>query len=104
MATQEQINEVKLNTQESEFPMYTDEEIGALIDSTGSVNAASYRICLLKSMDDAVTLGPISLSSNKDYWLKLAEYFRVLWEEEKNKAISGGEGGTFTFQRADENW
>lgn len=103
IVTQEMIDQVKVNTRQGDFPTFTDDEIRAMLEETKSVVGASYRICLLQGMDDSVTLGPIKLATNKDFWLRMAEYYRQLWEEEKS-AANGGEGGTFSFQRADEQW
>lgn len=107
MSLDEEIKLVRINTQEpKEDSDYTDEEIGLMLKANNhSVNFVSYRICMLKSRDDSVTLGPISVKSNSEYWLNLAEMYLQLHQQEQNEdANNKNRGGTIYMQRADETW
>ena len=102
MTTKEQIDLVKANTAGISSTVITDEQVEALLNAHGSVAYVSYKICLLKSSNDAVTLGPISLKSNADYWKNLANFFLAEWEREKQDELEkAGSGSTIFMQRAD---
>lgn len=102
MAEQAPIDLVKINTSGVSSVSFTDEQIGALLDAHGSVAYVSYKICLQKSSNDAVTLGPISLKSNADYWKNLAQlYWNEYQLEQQDNAQKAGSGSTIFMQRAD---
>ena len=102
MATKEQIELVKANTAGNSATSITDEQISALLDAHGSVSYVSYKICLLKRSNDIVTLGPISLKSNADYWKNLANLYRAEYEQEKQAELEkASSGSTIFMQRAD---
>ena len=102
MATKEQIELVKANTAGNSATSITDEQISALLDAHGSVAYVSYKICLLKSSNDAVSLGPISLKSNADYWKNLANLYLAEYEQEKQAELEkASSGSTIFMQRAD---
>ena len=102
MATKEQIELVKANTAGVSATTFTDEQIDALLNAHESVAYVSYKICLLKSSNDAVSLGPISLKSNADYWKNLANLYLAEYEQEKQAALEkAGSGSTIFMQRAD---
>ena len=102
MATKEQIELVKANTAGTSSVTFTDEQVSALLDAHGSVPYVCYKICLQRASNDAVTLGPISLKSNADYWKNLAElYWREYQEEQQDSALKASGGSTFFMKRAD---
>ena len=76
MAKEADIELVKINTDNvnSVNPL-TDEQISALLDQHKSVAYVSYKICLLNTRNDAVTLGPIHLKGDADYWKSMAQLF-----------------------------
>ena len=105
MATQEQIDLVKVNTLESQYPKFTDAEIQTILtECLDSVNFACYKICILKSEPNAVALGPISLESTAGFFTSLASMYHGLWQDEKAVAASGSVGGSVSLRRADESW
>lgn len=69
---------LKFNLQEKEYPYFDDEDIQLLLDkNNGDVQAASYEGCMKKAVaDDALTLSSITLKSNREYWLGLAKQFK----------------------------
>lgn len=70
------LEKLKFNLQEVNFPYFTDVELQSLLDEYGSVKAASYQGCLIKAQDDSVKLGPIDTISNEKYWLRRARLFK----------------------------
>jgi hypothetical protein len=74
------LEKLKLNLQEAKVPYFTDLELQNLLDVHGNVWAASYFGCLLKAQsNDAIKLpGGLEIPSNSQYWLTLAETYKVL--------------------------
>ena len=70
---------LKFNLQEKEYPYFDDDDLQLLLDKNdGNVQAASYEGCLKKAAaDDKLEISGIKLSSNREYWLTLAETFKV---------------------------
>lgn len=69
---------LKFNLQEKEYPYFDDEDLQLLLDKNdGNVQAASYEGCLKKAAaDDKLEISGIKLSSNREYWLTLAKQFK----------------------------
>ena len=102
MTTKEQIDLVKANTAGISSTVITDEQVEALLNAHGSVAYVSYKICLLKSSNDAISLGPISLKSNADYWKNLADFYLAEYEKEKQAELEkASSGSTIFMKRAD---
>jgi hypothetical protein len=72
------LNILKFNLQEKEYPYFDDEDLQLLLDkNNGDVQAASYEGCMKKAVaDDSLTLSDIKLTSNREYWLSLAKQFK----------------------------
>lgn len=69
---------LKFNLQERQYPYFSEEELKLLLEiNDKDINKASYQGCLLKAVtDDKIEVSGIKLESNKQYWLKLADYFK----------------------------
>ncbi|MGL5712426.1 MAG: hypothetical protein ACRCXT_20920 [Paraclostridium sp.] len=76
------INMLKFNLQERQYDYFEDEELELLLESNDkNVLKASWKGCILKATaDDASNIGPIKTSSNRDYWLGLAEQYKADYE------------------------
>lgn len=68
---------LKFNLQETQFPYFSDAELQVLLEQYGTVQQASYQGCMIKAQDDSVKLGPINTTSNEKYWLRRARMFRT---------------------------
>ncbi|MER0283494.1 hypothetical protein ABRY17_06305 [Clostridioides difficile] len=82
------LDKLKLNLQEEEYPYFTDEQLQLLLESNdNNILKASWRGCLLKgATDDEIKIGPIETkSSNSSYWLTLADIYKTDYLEEKSK-------------------
>lgn len=81
---------------------YSREYISALLDLHKSVAYVSYKLCLLKTRNDTVTLGPITLKGDAEYWKSMAQFF---YDEYKAEQIEADEksnsGSTILMKRAD---
>lgn len=75
---------LKFNLQEKEYPYFDDKELELLLQSNGdNINKASYKGCLMKaSADDKLEVAGVKLSSNREYWLVLAEEYKKAYEDD----------------------
>lgn len=81
---------------------YSHEYISALLDRHKSVAYVSYKLCLLKTRNDAVTLGPITLKGDAEYWKNMAKLFYDEYRaEQQEQELSASEGSTILMKRAD---
>lgn len=69
---------LKFNLQEKEYPYFDNEDLQILLDkNNGDLQAASYEGCMKKAAaDDKLEIPGIKLSSNREYWLALAKQFK----------------------------
>nr|DAR87157.1 MAG TPA: hypothetical protein [Caudoviricetes sp.]DAW81771.1 MAG TPA: hypothetical protein [Caudoviricetes sp.]DAX68257.1 MAG TPA: hypothetical protein [Caudoviricetes sp.] len=103
MANQADIDLVKANIGNHDSPNpYPEEYISALLDHHKSVAYVSYKLCLLKTRNDVVTLGPISLKGDADYWKQMAQFFYDEYKaEQQEQDLSSSSGSTILMKRAD---
>lgn len=103
MANQADIDLVKANIGNYDSPNpYSEEYISALLDHHKSVAYVSYKLCLLKTRNDVVTLGPISLKGDADYWKQMAQFFYDEYKaEQQEQDLSSSSGSTILMKRAD---
>lgn len=103
MAAPTDIELVKINIDNDNSPSpMNDQSISALLDKHKSVAYVSYMICLMKTRNDAVTLGPISLKGDADYWKQMAQfYYDQYKQEQQERELSSSEGSTILMRRAD---
>lgn len=74
----ESLEVLKFNLQERQYPYFDDTELQLLLTSNdNNVLKASFKGCLLKAnADDGVTVGPLKTTSNREYWLGLADQYQ----------------------------
>ncbi|MBU3205132.1 hypothetical protein [Clostridium algidicarnis] len=74
---------LKFNLQEREYPYFEDDDLNLLLQyNDDNINKASYKGCLLKAnADDKLEVAGVKLSSNREYWLGLAEEYRKAYED-----------------------
>lgn len=103
MAEQADIDLVVENIGNNNSPNpYPQEYISALLDRHKSVAYVSYKLCLLKTRNDVVTLGPISLKGDADYWKQMAQFFYDEYKvEQQEQDLSSSSGSTILMKRAD---
>lgn len=96
------LEKLKFNLQERQYPYFTDIELELLLENyNDNIWKASFQGCLLKAnADDSVTLGPLKTSSNRDYWLGLAQQYQ---EENVKTNTSSTDVGYYvtSMKRAD---
>ena len=95
----EDLEKLKFNLQEKQFPYFEDSELEFLLEEYTTVNKASYEGCLIKAHDDSVKLGPIDTPSNEGYWLRRAQHFLKKVKQEERQ-LKGNK--PIVFRRADD--
>ena len=97
------VEQVKLLLLENAYPFFEDGELEAMTTLYTNINELCYVACLMKADAQEVTVGPITVKSNANMWLKMADMFYKRWQEDlisngvKSRSITGTIGG-----RADE--
>lgn len=96
------INALKFNLQEKNYPYFDDDELELLLEQNdNNIYKASWKGCELKAVsDDKATIGPITMSSNRDYWLRLAEQYKTQYIESISK-VSSSSPYKSSMKRAD---
>lgn len=73
----EDLELLKFNLQETNFPYFSDAELEIMLEQYETVKEATYQGCMIKAQNDSVKLGPINTVSNERYWLRRAKMFRA---------------------------
>lgn len=96
------LEKLKFNLQERQYPYFEDAEVQMLLDNNdNNVLKASYKGCLLKAnADDGLTVGPLKTTSNREYWLGLAEQYKEEFER-SNSTVSTSSYYNTSMKRAD---
>lgn len=79
---------LKVNLNESQYPIFSDEELQNLLEvNDNNVLKASWRGCLMKAnTDKKITVGPIEIeNADPDYWNNLASIYQADYLEEQSK-------------------
>lgn len=82
---------LKFNLQERKYPYFEDDELDLLLQNNDNqILKASWKGCILKAnADDETSIGPIKTSSNREYWLDLAEQYKREYEATVSNTSSG---------------
>ncbi|WP_368490778.1 hypothetical protein [Clostridium sp. BJN0013] len=79
---------LKVNLNESQYPVFTDEELQNLLEvNDNNVLKASWRGCLMKAnMESKIVVGPVTIeNADPDYWNNLASIYQADYLEEQSK-------------------
>lgn len=71
---------LKVNLNESQYPVFTDEELQNLLEvNDNNVLKASWRGCLMKAnMESKIVVGPVTIeNADPDYWNNLASIYQA---------------------------
>lgn len=109
--TQEDLDLLKLNLQEKDAEVFSEEDLLQLLDRHQNVWLASYYGCMIKSaMKADITLpGGLSISGNSEYWSELANTYKERYQQskaEEDPTLEGTQlnaaGYKNSMRRADE--
>ena len=97
------LESLKIKINESQYPVFTDEELTDLLeDNEGNVLLTAYKCCLMKANNESkIKVGSIEIENSSDpsYWNNLA----AMYLSEYNKTQSGTSLGGYktSMRRAD---
>ena len=77
------IQSLKFNLLESKYPYFDDLELQTLLkNNNNNILLASYKGCLMKAQaDDSIKIGSLQTSSNREFWLGLADEYQNAYEK-----------------------
>lgn len=83
---------LKFNLQEKEYSYFEESDLNLLLETNdNNIYKASYKGCLLKAnSDDKLEVSGVKLSSNREYWLGLAEEYKKAYENSLEKIVPTG--------------
>lgn len=79
---------LKINLNESQYPVFTDEELmNLLVVNDNNILKASWRGCLMKAnTEKSIKVGPIEIeNADPDYWNNLASIYQADYVAEQAK-------------------
>jgi hypothetical protein len=89
------VADLKILLMEDQYPILTEQQLNKLATMYESINQACYMGCLMKAQANKITVGPISIENDVNFWLQLANSFKAAYEEElanqkgSSKSITG---------------
>lgn len=89
------VEDLKILLMEDQYPILTEEQLNKLATMYESLNQACYMGCLMKAQANKITVGPITIENDVNFWLQLANSFKEAYEQElanktgSSKSITG---------------
>lgn len=89
------VADLKILLMEDQYPILTEQQLNKLATMYESLNQACYMGCLMKAQANKITVGPITIENDVNFWLQLANSFKEAYEQEltnktgSSKSITG---------------
>jgi len=89
------VADLKILLMEDQYPILTEQQLNKLATMYESLNQACYMGCLMKAQANKITVGPITVENDVNFWLQLANSFKEAYEQElanktgSSKSITG---------------
>lgn len=89
------VADLKILLMEDQYPILTEPQLNKLATMYESLNQACYMGCLMKAQANKITVGPITIENDVNFWLQLANSFKEAYEQElanktgSSKSITG---------------
>lgn len=89
------VADLKILLMEDQYPILTEQQLDKLATMYESLNQACYMGCLMKAQANKITVGPITIENDANFWLQLANSFKEAYEQElanktgSSKSITG---------------
>lgn len=71
-----ELAKLKAILREDEMPMFTDEQLNAYLQDSGSFKDALYELLLLKSENTSIQISGLTTADTSDYFKRLASTYR----------------------------
>lgn len=76
------VEELKILLMEEQYPILTEAQLSKLATMYTSINQACYMGCLMKAQANKITVGPITIENDSNFWLQLSNSFKQAYEDE----------------------
>ena len=97
------VEELKILLMEEQYPILTEAQLSKLATMYTSINQACYMGCLMKAQANKITVGPITIENDSNFWLQLSNSFKQAYEDElSNQTRSSGSLTGKCIGRSDE--
>ena len=89
------VADLKILLMEDQYPILTEQQLNKLATMYESLNQACYMGCLMKAQANKITVGPITIENDVNFWLQLANSLKEAYEQElasktgSSKSITG---------------
>lgn len=89
------VADLKILLMEDQYPILTEQQLDKLATMYESLNQACYMGCLMKAQANKITVGPITIENDVNFWLQLANSFKEAYDQElanktsSSKSITG---------------
>lgn len=88
---------------EEQYPILSDEQLEMLATTYDNIYQACYVGALMKGQTEDITIGPISIKSDAQFWKNLADSFYRQWQLDPNGSYGGTRSVTgLCIGRSDE--
>ena len=75
------VADLKILLMEDQYPILTEQQLNKLATMYESLNQACYMGCLMKAQANKITVGPITIENDVNFWLQLANSFKEAYNE-----------------------
>ena len=76
------VEDLKILLMEEQYPILTEAQLNKLTSMYTNINQACYMGCLMKAQANKITVGPITIENDTNFWLQLANSFKEAYEQE----------------------
>ena len=73
------INQIGTLLMEEQYPILSDTQLTMLATTYDNIYQACYVGALMKAQTEVITVGPISIKSDANFWKNLADAFYLQW-------------------------
>lgn len=72
-----ELEQLKIRLREESSPFFTDDELKYYLDLYNKdLDLTTYKLLIMKSEEDSLTLNNTKMESNSNYWLRIAATFK----------------------------
>ena len=96
------ITQLLILLMEEQYPILSQDQLNALAAMYSDINQACYVGCLMKAQANKITVGPITIENDSNFWLQLANSFKLQWLSGSNSSRGSRSITGKTIGRSDE--
>ena len=73
---------------EEQYPILSNEQLELLCSMYDNIYQACYVGCTMKAQANKITVGPITIENDSNFWIQMANSFRLQWLEDSKRSRS----------------